>query len=80
MLIFPYLALQDDPELMGIVKIVDELTAQSSNTSIIQVLPFLRHVAPELTRYPQLSMFKTMYMCTCADNPRYALPMLPESC
>ena len=55
MLTFTFLALQDDPELMGIVKIVDELTAQSSNTSIIQVLPFLRHVAPELTRYAQLS-------------------------
>jgi hypothetical protein len=45
-----YFVEQDDPELMDIVRKVDELTAQSSATSIIQVLPFLRHVAPELTR------------------------------
>ena len=40
---------QDDPELKDIVRKVSELTSQSSNTSIIQIFPFLRHVAPELT-------------------------------
>jgi len=40
----------DDPELIDIVGKIDEMTAQSGNTNILQIMPFLRHIAPDMTK------------------------------